>query len=102
MQVIKKIGVGSAARVYGLTMAGLGLIIAIPYGLFFGAALGLSESGLPFGSAFPILMIIFMPVIYGLIGFIFGALFSWMYNLVAKKTGGLEIELSEPNSYPAD
>lgn len=102
MQVVKKIGVGSAARIYGLTLAGLGLIIAIPYGLFFGAALGLSESGLPFGSAFPILMIIFIPVIYGILGFIFGALFAWVYNLVAKKTGGIEIELSKPNTIPAD
>jgi hypothetical protein len=102
MQVIKKIGVGSAARIYGLTLAGFGAIISIPYALFFGAAIGLSDSGLPFGSAFPIFMIIGFPVIYGLLGFIFGALFAWVYNIVAKKTGGIEIELSETNHLPAD
>ncbi len=102
MQVIKKIGVGSAARIYGWSLAGIGAIIAIPYGLFFGAAIGLSDSGLPFGSAFLIVLIIGIPLIYGLLGFIFGAVFAWLYNIISKKTGGLEIELSEPNNLPAD
>lgn len=102
MQVVKKIGVGSAARIYGLTLAGFGAIIAIPYGLFFASTIGQMGSGLPFGSAFLIILIFGIPIIYGLLGFIFGALFTWVYNLVSKKTGGLEIELSEPNSIPAD
>lgn len=102
MQVIKKIGVGSAAKIYGLTLALIGAIIGIPYGLFMSTIIGDTDSGLPFGSAFPILMIIIFPIIYGILGFIFGALFAWIYNFISKKTGGLEIELSEPNNLPAD
>lgn len=102
MQVIKKIGVGSAAKIYGLTLALIGAIIGIPYGLFMSTLLGNMQSGMPFGSAFPFIIIIAIPIIYGLLGFIFGALFAWVYNIIAKKTGGLEIELSEPNNLPAD
>ncbi|MBN3580823.1 hypothetical protein JYB64_00380 [Algoriphagus aestuarii] len=102
MQVIKKIGVGSAAKIYGLTLALIGAIIGIPYGLFMSAIIGNMDSGVPFGSAFPIIIIVAIPIVYGLLGFIMGALFAWVYNIVAKKTGGLEIELSEPNNLPAD
>lgn len=98
MQVIKKIGVGSAARIYGLTLAGIGVIIGIPYGLIALDFIGAENTGLPFGSGFFIFVIIGFPIFYGIIGFVIGALFAWMYNVVANKTGGLEIELSEPNS----
>lgn len=102
MQVIKKIGVSSAARIYGLTIAAIGAIIGIPYGLIALAFIGADNTGLPFGSGFFLLIIIGIPIFYGIIGFLIGALFAWVYNLVASKVGGLEIELSDPITIPTD
>jgi len=37
--------------------------------------------------------IVFVPIIYGVIGFIIGVIGALLYNLVAKWVGGIEIEL---------
>ena len=37
---------------------------------------------------------ILAPVIYGAMGFVFGAIGAWIYNLVAKWLGGIEIQPS--------
>ncbi|MGZ4985098.1 MAG: DUF3566 domain-containing protein [Chthoniobacterales bacterium] len=36
---------------------------------------------------------IFMPVMYGVMGFIFGILMAAVYNLVARWIGGIEVEV---------
>jgi hypothetical protein len=36
---------------------------------------------------------IFMPIIYGVMGFIFGVIGAALYNLVARWIGGLELEV---------
>jgi len=36
---------------------------------------------------------IFMPVIYGVMGFIFGVIGAAIYNLVARWIGGIEVEV---------
>ncbi|MBN7813251.1 hypothetical protein J0A68_20020 [Algoriphagus sp. H41] len=99
MQVVKRIGVGSAAKVYGLTLGFLGVFIGILYALMFSFLPTFND--MP-GGGFGIAMLIITPILYGLIGFVFGALGAFIYNFVASKFGGLEIELSEPNNAPAD
>ncbi len=99
MQVIKKTDVGSAAKVYGLTLGLIGILIGIVYALFFGWLSSFldTESGLPpFVSSGIGMMttLLFMPILYGLIGFVFGAVGAVVYNFVAKKFGGLEVEIS--------
>jgi hypothetical protein len=39
--------------------------------------------------------IIFLPIFYGILGFIGGLITAWTYNLVARFAGGLEIELED-------
>ena len=44
---------------------------------------------------------IFMPVLAGTLGYLFAALGCWLYNVVAKKVGGVEFEVTdvaEPSS----
>jgi hypothetical protein len=103
MQTVNKIGVGSAAKVYGITLGFLGFFVGIIYTLMF-TALGELGDGFPFSGSggLGIVMLILVPVFYGLAGFIIGALGAAVYNFVAKKFGGLEIELSDPNHRPAD
>jgi hypothetical protein len=45
------------------------------------------------GLGVAIVMVVLAPVIYGVFGFIFGALAGWIYNIVAGWTGGIEFEI---------
>lgn len=103
MQVIKKIGVSSAAKIYGLTLGLMGIFIGIIYALIFSFIGSFANEEIPMmGAGLGIFMLILIPIVYGVIGFVIGALGAWVYNFVATKFGGLEIELSEPTPFPAD
>ncbi len=104
---IRRFGVLSVGKMVGMTYALFGLLIGAIFALFslFGAALGASlaeDSGgaLP-GAIFGVGAIIFVPLIYGLIGFIGGLFGAAIYNLVAGATGGIQMELSMPASTEA-
>lgn len=101
MVKIEKIGVSSAAKIYGLTLGILGCVIGIFYALFLSAFSGLFDD-LPISGAggLGIIMVIVFPIMYGIMGFIFGALGAVVYNFVASKTGGLEIQLSKEDEIP--
>lgn len=101
MVKIEKIGVSSAAKIYGLTLGILGFVIGVFYALFLSAFSGfLGDEMSSFGTGIGIFMAIIFPIIYGLIGFIVGALGSVVYNFVASKIGGLEIQLSKEDQLP--
>ncbi|MGI8555233.1 MAG: hypothetical protein ACR2LT_02610 [Pyrinomonadaceae bacterium] len=97
---IKKLGVLSVAKIQAIMMLVMSLLISIPYGLIFmifGAALmgagqrqGFAAGG---GSVVAGLgIMIGLPIFYGVIGFIFGAIGALLYNLFAGMVGGIEIE----------
>ena len=98
---IKRVGVFSCAKMYSITLAAVGLLIGIIYGLIFmvlgGAMLagGGSNSGMAGGSSFVIglVMMIAIPVFYGIIGFIGGIVGALVYNVAAGIVGGIELEL---------
>jgi hypothetical protein len=103
MKEIKRIGILSMAKIYGLTMAILGLIIGIFIGFimfFIGSFVGTSHGITPFfGPTLGIGGFIIMPIIYGLLGFILGALCAVLYNLLASWVGGIEIEIVDKEEY---
>ena len=39
--------------------------------------------------------IIFLPIFYGILGFVAGGTTAWIYNLVAKYIGGLELDFDK-------
>jgi hypothetical protein len=90
MKELLEIGVMSAAKIQGILMFVIGCILTIIY-LSIGAIMffaGETQGGMimmGFGIA--------APLIYGIMGFVSGALFSFVYNFLAKRIGGLEIEL---------
>jgi hypothetical protein len=102
---IRKLGVLSVAKMYALMMLVISLIISIPYGLFimvFGAAMmGTGErAGLAAGGGSIVIGLLFMiglPIFYGLIGFVFGAIGALVYNIFAGIVGGVEIEVESIN-----
>jgi len=89
MQTIKHMGVMSVAKVEGLMGAILGLIIGIVV-----AVVGTAGSllGIP-GAAFGVLAIIAFPIMYGIGLFIGGAIGAVIYNFIADKIGGIQIDL---------
>ena len=93
MQAIKSVGVLSCAKVMGAVYGAMGLL-AIPICIVIGlASLATGEKEGAIGAVGMIILGIFAPVFYGAMGFVFGALTAWVYNLMAKWLGGIQIEL---------
>jgi hypothetical protein len=103
---IRRVGVFSLAKMYALLLFVMGLIIGVIYGLIimlFGAAM---SSLAPRGEGpamggigtivFGLIMMIAVPVFYGIIGFIFGAIGGFVYNIAAGIVGGIELDLEGP------
>ena len=91
MQTIKKLGVMSVAKIEGALGVVIGLIIGIL--VFVAGSVASAMTGTPsVGSLGPLSIIIF-PVVYGIMLFIFGAIFAWVYNVIAGRIGGIQIDL---------
>jgi hypothetical protein len=122
---IKRFGVISVAKIYGLLLFVVGLIIGVIYGLIFilfGAAMTAVGPGREAAASgvssvvIGIIMMIAIPLFYGVLGFISGAIGALIYNAVAGVIGGIKFELEgvqqeyappppphqwAPNQYPA-
>ena len=93
MHIVKSVGVLSVAKIMGLVQACLGLIFA-PFFLLIGVLGSLVGSQkTPFAGMFGIFLALSMPIFYGLIGFITGAIGALLYNFFARLVGGFELEL---------
>jgi hypothetical protein len=96
---IRKIGVGSAAKVFGTLYALWGFIFGAIVALIALAGAGLSaatsDDPMPawLGTFFGVGAVIILPVVYGAMGAIFGALTAFFYNVVAGITGGLRLDV---------
>ena len=98
---VKRVGVFSMAKMYAVTMAAFGIIIGVIYGLIFMVAGGamMAGGGRDAGTVgasslvIGILMMVGVPIFYGVLGFIFGALGGVIYNVAAGFVGGVELEL---------
>ena len=122
---IKRFGVFSVAKMYGLLGFVMGLIIGVIYGLIlivFGAAM---SSLAPGNDAMAggistvvmgVIMMIALPIMYGVFGFIGGIIGALIYNAASGIIGGVKFELEAvqqeyappppphewaPNQYPA-
>lgn len=122
---IRRFGVLSVAKMYGLLMFLFGLIFGVIYGLIlivFGAAISAMGPGRDAAAggigtvAMGVGMMIGLPLFYGILGFIMGAIGALIYNVVSGIIGGVKFELEgvqdeyappppphqwAPNQYPA-
>lgn len=84
-QQIRRFGIGQTAKVVAVLYALMGLVF-VP--IFLVAAL-FSPKETHFSAAFALVL----PVLYGVLGFIFTAIACAIYNFVAGLVGGIEVEL---------
>jgi hypothetical protein len=95
--IVKSVGVWSVGRIYGTISAGMGLL----FGLFVaalsvvGAGFAGRNEGMPpfMGSLFGVGAVILLPIFYGVLGVVMGALAAALYNVFAGMVGGIEVDL---------
>ena len=87
MRQIKSINVMQTAKVMGAVYFVLGLAVA----LFVILPVSMARRGQP-GRFF---MAALAPFIYGALVFVLSAFLCWVYNLVAERLGGIEVEVIE-------
>lgn len=86
---VKKIGVLQTAKISAIIFFLISLVVFVPVMLIM-VIIGAISGNTEIWTA--ILPIIIMPILYPLIGFLMTALWCWLYNVIAKKIGGIEIE----------
>ena len=98
--ILRRVGVLSCGKVAGVLYGLLGLVFGVLLALvsLFGvgvAATQTAQSGtlLSFGALFGVGAVIFVPLLYGALGFVGGIITAALYNLVARWVGGVELHL---------
>jgi hypothetical protein len=100
MHIVKSVGIMSVAKISGIVYGCMGLIFA-PFFLLFGllGQFAGAQDKVPFAGIFGIGFAVLAPILYGVMGFVMGALGALLYNLVAKWVGGFELDLeSRPSA----
>ncbi len=93
MYSLRSVDVLSCAKMMGAIYGCLGLVL-LPLFLLAGvAALMSGQDSASFSGAAMLFFAILAPIIYGAMGFVIGALMAWIYNLVARRIGGMKLEL---------
>jgi len=95
--VLNRVGVFSCAKVSGILYAAFGLLAGLIFTFFamLGAAIGIASDSGPgalFGLFFGVGAVIILPIFYGILGFIGGAIVAALYNVAAGVIGGVEVE----------
>jgi hypothetical protein len=104
--IVKRVGVFSLAKIQSVVMAAVGLVIGVPLGLImmiFGAAImaaGGSDgrAGGGVGIGIGLFYMIGLPIMYGVLGFVTGAISALVYNVASGFLGGLELELENADA----
>ena len=80
--VLKRIDPLAAAKLEAVIFAIFGLLVGVFMSAFSAVI------GFPYGA----ISIIILPIIYGIGGFIVGAIGAFLYNVIADKIGGLKFD----------
>jgi len=71
-------------------MAALYFVLSIPFALIM--MLPVMTQG---GNGMSIFMLVLLPLLYTLLGFVFTLIGAWVYNLIAARVGGFEFTTTE-------
>ncbi|MDE0422878.1 MAG: hypothetical protein OXK76_18580 [Gammaproteobacteria bacterium] len=89
MKEVKRIGVLSVGKIFGIVGAVFGAIAGLFLALFSGAL------GEPFLGGNWFVQLIGLTLIYAILSFVGGVIYAALYNLVAGWVGGVQIELDD-------
>lgn len=92
MKEIKKIDLMSLAKILALIYAIIGFLAAILAVVAMYLDPLIATSIMPISTFGPIIIVL-VPIIYAIVGFIIGAIIAILYNIIASKIGGIKIEL---------
>lgn len=87
----------SVAKLQAIFMAIFGLIVGVIIAIatqFIPNTQEAQQAIIPFQS-FGFLAIIIVPIVYAIMGLVTGAIGAWIYNIVAKLVGGIEVEFEQ-------
>ena len=98
--ILKRIAPLSMAKIMGIMYAALGLLAGIFISMLslagvFASSMLEDGPGSLVGMFIGVGAIIFLPILYGILGFIMGAVAALLYNLFARIVGGVEFEFEE-------
>ena len=94
--VIRRVGIWSVARIYGALSGGMGLLIGIVLAVLSAVGLSLADNSdaPPFlGALFGVGAVVILPIVYGVLGIVTGAIGAAMYNLLAGVVGGVTVDV---------
>lgn len=96
--IIRRVGVWSVSRMYGAMSAVFGLIAGLLVACFalIGAGVANQNPDVPsfLGPLFGVGAVIFLPIFYGVLGLVAGAIGGAIYNVFAGMVGGIEIDVA--------
>jgi hypothetical protein len=96
--IVRRVGVWSVSRMYGAMSAAFGLIAGLFLACFalIGAGVASQNPGVPSfaGPLFGVGAVIFLPIFYGVLGLVAGAIGGALYNVFAGMVGGIEIDVA--------
>ena len=102
MHELKRFDVLSVGKIAGITY-GLLAVLFIPLFLIMAVAgfFAQDKEAAIFGGIMGVIFAVAMPFFYGAIGFVFGCIGALIYNLVARRIGGLRFEVQPTSAAPA-
>jgi hypothetical protein len=92
MHTIKSVGVLSVAKIFGAIYGVMGLIF-LPFFLLMSALIPNRNGQNPFGMIGGLVFGLFAPIFYAVMGFVMGAISAFLYNLLAKWVGGVQVQV---------
>ncbi len=93
--VVKSVDVLSVAKMLAAIQACLGLLIGAIVTLVALAGLGADRDGALPGLLFGVAAVVVLPIFYGVMGAVVGALSALLYNLFAGMVGGVRLDVEQ-------
>jgi hypothetical protein len=97
LMILKRLGPLSFAKVSGLLYGIFGLVAGCVCALIslVGGVASDEPGGPVFGALFGVGAVIFLPIVYGGLGFVMSLVMAGLYNVVARWVGGVEIQIEQ-------
>lgn len=93
---LRRVGILSVAMFAGTAAAAMALLFGLVVMMFAGVGLAGGNALTPAGLGAGVGFLIFAPIMYGIMGFIGGAVNAVIYNVIAEITGGIRMEFDDP------